>query len=83
MKEKVFAEIGFGNTTFLSTEIEKGKKEFREEGFFFPKERDDVYVRFWIFKKVFVISLKEGFNIKSKNRNNLKLVFGIRGFGRK
>lgn len=36
------------------------------------------YFRFWIFKKVFIIS-RNGLELKTKNRHNLKIVFGIQG----
>ena len=28
---RVYAEVGIGNESFLSTEIEQGKKEYREK----------------------------------------------------
>ena len=37
------------------------------------------YARFWIFKKVFIWSQEKGFQIKSKNRHNFKIVFGYDG----
>ncbi len=77
--EKVYAEVGFGNETFLSTEIEKGDIEYRIPGFIRPKNIDTYYFRFWIFKKVFVLSTKNGFELKSKNKNKLKILFGIGG----
>ena len=46
-KEKVYAEIGFGNESFLSTEIEEG--------------------------------VGYGFEIKHKDKNKLKILFGISG----
>ena len=45
--KKVFAEIGFGNESFLSTEIEEG--------------------------------VGYGFEIKHKDKNKLKILFGISG----
>lgn len=36
------------------------------------------YFRFWIFKKVFILS-RGGFEIINKSRNNFKIVFGIEG----
>ena len=38
MKEKVYAEIGIGNESFLSTEFEKGDKEHRVKRFIKPKK---------------------------------------------
>ena len=77
--KKVFAEIGFGNDTFLSTEIEEGNSEYRIPKFIKPKKINSYYLRFWIFKKVFILSTNHGFEIKSKDRNKLKILFGISG----
>lgn len=81
--EKVYAEIGFGNETFLSTEIEKGDGEYRIPRFIRPKNIDTYYFRFWIFKKVFVLSTKNGFELKNKNKNKFKILFGIGGNNQK
>jgi len=77
--EKVFAEVGFGNKTFLSTEIETGDHEYRIPKFIKPKVREGYYLRFWIFKTVFILSTNSGFGIRKKDRNKLKLLFGISG----
>jgi hypothetical protein len=77
--EKIFAEIGFGNDTFLSTEIENGDREYRIPKFVKPKIIDSYYLRFWIFKTVIIISTNEGLKFKKRNRNDLKILFGISG----
>lgn len=77
--KKVFAEIGFGNETFLSTEIEDGLDEQRVPYFVLPMKIKELYLRFWIFKKVFILSTKDGFKIKTKDRNKIKLIFGVGG----
>lgn len=77
--EKIFAEIGFGNDTFLSTEIENANNEYRISKFIMPKIIEGYYLRFWIFKTVVVISTDSGLKIKKKNRNKLKILFGISG----
>lgn len=77
--KKIFAEIGLGNDTFFSTEIEEGESEYRIPKFIKPKKVDDYYLRFWIFKKVFIFSTKNCFRIKNKDRNKLKILFGIGG----
>jgi len=77
--EKVFAEIGLGNDTFLSTEIENGDKEYRIPKLIKPKVIKGYYLRFWIFKTVFILSTDSGFKITKKNRNELKILFGISG----
>lgn len=79
MKKKIFAEIGFGNETFISTEIETKKDEYRINKFVIPKKIEGIYFRFWIFKKVLIISTKNGFEIKNKPKNKIKLLFGIQG----
>ncbi|MBP6855816.1 MAG: DUF3977 family protein [Candidatus Pacebacteria bacterium] len=77
--EKVFAEIGFGNDTFLSTEIENGDDEYRIPKFVKPRIISGCYLRFWVFKTVFILSTNSGFEIKKKDRNKLKILFGISG----
>ena len=77
--KKVYAEIGFGNDTFLSTEIEEGDSEYRVPKFSMPPKINGYYFRFWIFKKVFIFSTNHGFETKNKDRNKLKILFGISG----
>ncbi|HRY62374.1 MAG TPA: DUF3977 family protein [Candidatus Paceibacterota bacterium] len=77
--EKIYAEIGFGNDTFLSTEIENGDKEYRIPKFIKPKIIKGYYLRFWVFKTVFILSTNSGFETTKKNRNKLKILFGISG----
>ena len=77
--KKYFAEVGFGNDTFLSTEIEEGDKEYRIPKFIKPHKINGYYLRFWIFKKVFIFSTNHGFEINKKDRNNLKILFGVSG----
>jgi hypothetical protein len=77
--KRTYAEIGFGNETFLSTEIEHGDKEYRLAGFLRPMFPDDYYVRLWIGKKVLIISTKTGIKIKKKERKAFKFLFGIGG----
>ncbi len=77
--KKVFAEIGIGNESFLSTEFEDGEREYRVPKFIKPKIIDGYYFRFWLFKTVFIFSTNYGFEVKKKNKNKLKLIFGISG----
>ncbi len=77
--KKIYAEIGFGNEHFLSTEIEERNKEYRIKGFILPRKIKSFYFRLWIFKKVFVLSTKNGFEVMIKDRNKLKIIFGISG----
>lgn len=77
--KKVFAEIGIGNDTFLSTEFEEENSEYRISKFVLPNKITGFYFRFWLFKKVFILSSNKGFEIVKKNRNKLKILFGISG----
>ncbi len=77
--KKVFVEVGFGNDTFLSTEFEEGDSEYRVPKFVVPDKIRGFYLRIWVFKKVFILSTNEGFKTSRKNRNKLKILFGISG----
>ena len=77
--KKVFTEVGFGNDTFFSTEIEDGKSEYRIPKFVLPEKIKGFYIRLWIFKTVCIISTNHIFEIKKKDRNTLKILFGISG----
>ena len=79
LMKKVFAEIGFGNDSFFSTEFEEGDKEIRVPKFIMPGRIRSLYFRFWIFKKVFILSTNHGIEIKNKEKNKLKILFGISG----
>ena len=78
--KKVYSEIGFGNPNFLSTEIEEGNKESRVSKFILPKKIEGVYLRFWIFKKVFIISSKNGIVLQNRDKNKFKILFGVQGY---
>ncbi len=78
--KKVYAEMGLGNPTFLSTEIEEDN-EYRISKFIFPKKISGIYFRFWFFKKVIIISSKDGIVSQKKNENKFKLLFGVQGIG--
>ena len=83
MKEEVYAEIGIGNETFFSTEIEKAKEEYRITKFIIPKKINGIYIRIWTLKKVLIISTYNGIKLKTKPKNKFKLIFGIEGIGKK
>ena len=78
-KIKIFAEIGLGNPTFCNTEIERGKYEHRLPKFITPPKIEGIYFRFWVWKRVFVISTKSGFSLSRKDRVELKVLFGMEG----
>ncbi|MDP1719058.1 MAG: DUF3977 family protein [bacterium] len=81
--KRIFAEMGLGNETFFSTEIEEGegdtKREYRIPKFIRPEKIDDHYLRLWIFKRVFIFSTKDGFITTKKDRSKFKILFGIGG----
>lgn len=77
--KKVYAEIGFGNETFFSTEIEEKGSEYRIKKFLWPKKVKEIYFRFWFFRKVFIFSIPKGISIKNKGKNKFKILFGIGG----
>ncbi|MAG45657.1 MAG: hypothetical protein CMH63_02705 [Nanoarchaeota archaeon] len=77
--KKIYAEIGFGNDTFLSTEIEEDDNEYRMAKFMIPKKIKGIYFRFWIFKRVVILSSEKGLVFQRKDRNKLKILFGIQG----
>ncbi len=76
--KKIFAEIGFGNKTLLSTEIEQGKKEYRIDKFIIPKKVNGIYFRAIFFGVTFILSTYDGFKIKKQNKK-FKFLFGIEG----
>lgn len=74
-----YAEIGYGNPTFLSTEIEyQNGTECRVPGFRIS-HITEIYLRVWIGKKVFVLS-KSGVSVKFKSVRRFKIVLGFQGF---
>ena len=77
--KKVYSEIGSGNESFLSTEVESVDGEYRIPKFILPKKIQEVYFRLWFFKKVLVISVHKGIKVENKDRNKLKILFGIGG----
>ncbi len=77
--KKIYAEVGIGNESFLSTEIEQGKKEYREKKFIMPNKLEEFYLRLWIIKLVMSISLFKGIKFKRKSKSKFKLVFGFGG----
>ncbi len=76
---KIFAELGYGNATFFNTEIEKGEYEHRVPKFIVPKKIEGIYFRFWVWKRVFVVSTNNGFSFSKKDRVKLKILFGVEG----
>ena len=82
MEQKIFAEIGFGNQSFLSTEVEQGRKEYRINKFIIPEIVNGFYLRVIIFGTTIILSTYDGFKIKKQNKR-FKFLFGIEGIGLK
>ncbi len=80
MRLKIFAEVGVGNSSFLSIEIEKDKLEHRVRGFLIPPKIEGIYLRVWIGKRVYAISTNRFFNTTKKTKNKFKFIFGIEGY---
>lgn len=79
---KVYAELGYGNGTFFSTEFEDGSIEYRIPKFLKPNKIKEFYVRLWIFKKVIIFSTLYGLKLKSKNNSKFKVLLGVGGISK-
>tara|TARA_Y100000034_G_scaffold134058_1_gene201448 strand:- start:1671 stop:1916 length:246 start_codon:yes stop_codon:yes gene_type:complete len=79
---EIFTEIGFGNESFFSTEIEEGRKEYRVRELEWPGRITGVYFRIWIFKLVLILSTLNGLEFIKKNKNRFKFIFGVRGISK-
>ena len=76
---RTYAEIGIGNGSIVSTEIETEHGEVRVPRFVAPRHVDDVYLRFWIGRRVLILSTKNGIKVTRKDSRNFKLLFGLGG----
>jgi len=76
---EVFAEVGVGNDTCLSTEYEKADgSEFRVVGFFIGDRIVSMYIRVWIGYQVLIVDTKEGIKFSKKNKKKFKVLFGVK-----
>ena len=64
---------------FFRLNLKKKEKNTGFQNLSCPKKVKGYYLRVWVFKKVFIISTNNGFEIVKKSRNNFKIVFGISG----
>ena len=76
MGSKYFAEVGYGNTNWISTEIENGSSEYRLNELVI-KKITSFYIRIWMGKRVLAIGMPFEFVVKSKMKSDFKIVFGI------
>ena len=74
-----YAEIGIGNDSFISTEIEKGEEEYRINSFFVSEIRS-FYLRMMIGHRIFIIDTKNGLVLQRKPYKKFKLLFGVTSF---
>jgi len=81
MKKKVFAEVGFGNDSFFSTEVEEDKKEYRVPKFLMPRKIKGFYIRIWIIRRVLVLSTCGSISLTKKSKTRIKFLFGVEGVG--
>ena len=76
-----FFEFGIGNKWLVRTETELSDgTEFEEKGIVGPIKPQSVYLRVWIGKTVVILDSKEGFKKLKKNRNEIKIILGIKGY---
>ena len=76
---KVYSEIGYGNPSLISSEIEYSDgSELRLPGFK-KMHIEGVYFRLWFRNSVFILSSRDGFKIQLKNKKKLKILFGLQG----
>jgi len=75
--KKYYTEIGIGNSSFISTEIETQLSERRISGIHIRGKFQEIYLRFWIGNRVFILSSKEGFVMRMKDKKKLKMLLGV------
>ncbi|WP_040204311.1 DUF3977 family protein [Neobacillus jeddahensis] len=74
-----FIELGIGNRWLIRTETELSDgTEFEEKGIIYPIKFQSLYLRFWIGKTVLILDSKDGFKRTTKNRNEVKIILGIK-----
>ena len=76
---EIFTEIGLGNPSFVSREIEKDGREKRIKGCVRYRIRG-VYLRLWLGYRVIILSTLNGFEIEQKPRRAFKFILGVRGY---
>jgi len=77
----IYAEMGVGNGSFFSTEIEEGTKEYRMNRLMFPRRLEEIYLRLWVFRLVFILSFFKGIFVQKKPHSRFKLLVGLGGRG--
>jgi len=73
----IYTEIGFGNSSFVSTEIETNNNEYRIDRSYIGSKFISLYVRIWIKSLVVIIDTRDGIKIKHKPTKNFKILCGL------
>jgi hypothetical protein len=74
-----FFEFGIGNKWLVRTETELSDgTEYEEKGITRPIKLQSLYLRVWIGKTVYILDTKNGFKKAKKNRNEVKIIIGIK-----
>jgi len=76
---KVFTELGYGNSSLVSTEIElPDGREYRQASFVSMRV-EGVYIRIWVGNRGCILSSLNGLRIFRKDRKKIKVLIGIQG----
>ena len=77
---QIYTEIGFGNPSFISTEIEwPDGFEKRINGRISGWKVKSAYIRLWLGKWMFIIDIPQGLKFKSKKKYSFKILLGLSG----
>ena len=77
---QIYTEIGFGNPSFISTEIEwPDGFEKRISGRISGWKVHSAYIRIWVGKIMLVLDLPQGLKIRKKEYNSFKFLLGLSG----
>ena len=75
-----YSEVGIGNNSLFSTEIESNGLEYRVKGWIVGRVIS-WYVRIWIGNKVLILDSIEGIKIGNKERKLVKFLIGVKSIG--
>ena len=76
---KVFTELGYGNSSLVSTEIELPDGRAYRQSSFVRMRVEGVYLRVWVGTSGVILSSKNGLKFLRKARNEFKILVGIHG----
>lgn len=77
---KVFTELGYGNSSLISTEIELPDGCAYRQASFVSMRVEGVYLRIWLGTRGFILSSRIGLKILKKDRKSFKMLVGIHGY---